>query len=376
MHITGIICEYNPFHNGHKKQLDAVRTAYPEGGIVCLMSGYYVQRGAPAILDPALRAEAAVQCGADLVLEMPVTGSLSSAEGFAQTGVEILGGFCNRLCFGTESGTAQSLMETAEKLLSPEFPELLRAALDTGVSFPRARQIALENMHADAALLERPNDILAVEYCKAILAQNSPMGIFPIRRAGDYHNLSPERENPSASAVRKLLLEGGDWAPCVPAAELLQNAPLHSLENGEKAILYRLRTMTDGDFEALPYGSEGLWRRLMHAARREDTREDILTAVKSKRYTRTRLDRMLLCAVLGVTREILETPAPYTRVLAMNGTGRKLLKTARETGMFLNCGETAPLGVYRELEQRCTDLYGLFADPPRPPIKKRISIVK
>ena len=376
MQITGIICEYNPLHNGHKKQLDAIRAAYPDGGIVCLMSGCYVQRGAPAIFDPMLRAEAALDCGADLVLEMPVTGSLSSAEGFAKTGVEILGGFCDSLCFGTETGRSETLMNTAQNLLSPEFPDALRTALSTGVSFPKARQLALKEMGADAALLEKPNDILAVEYCKAILTQGSPMSIFPMPRAGDYHDTIPDPENPSATALRALLYTGGDWAPYVPSPELFQNAPLHSLGSGEKAILYRLRTMTDADFEALPYGSEGLWRRLMHAARRENTREEILTAVKSKRYTRTRLDRMLLCAVLGVTREMLEAPAPYTRVLAMNDTGRKLLKTARKTGIFLNCGEPAPDSPYRELEERCLSLYGLFADPPEPPTQKRTTIVK
>ena len=103
MEATGIICEYNPLHLGHQKQLRAVRAAYPDGGIVCLMSGNYVQRGAPAILDKSLRAKAAIECGADLVLELPVTASLSSAEGFAREGVRILGGFCDRLCFGAET---------------------------------------------------------------------------------------------------------------------------------------------------------------------------------------------------------------------------------------------------------------------------------
>ena len=123
---VGIICEYNPLHLGHKKQLDLIRSRDPEGGIVCLMSGNFVQRGAPAIVDKMRRARAAVLCGADLVLELPVTAALSSAEGFADGGVEILSGFCDRLCFGAENADSATLMALAEALLSEDFREALR----------------------------------------------------------------------------------------------------------------------------------------------------------------------------------------------------------------------------------------------------------
>ena len=146
MDVTGIICEYNPFHLGHQKQIDYIKAAKPDGGIVCLMSGNYVQRGAPAILDKSLRAQAAVECGADLVLELPVTASLSSAEGFAQEGVRILGCFCNALCFGAETADKDTLLATAEALLSDRFPAALHRELDKGLSFPAARQAALEAM--------------------------------------------------------------------------------------------------------------------------------------------------------------------------------------------------------------------------------------
>ena len=170
MKISGIICEYNPLHLGHKTQLDLLRKENPEGGIVCLMSGNFVQRGKPAIIDKQLRAKAAVRCGADLVLELPLTAALSSAEGFAAEGVRILGSFCDELCFGAETADKDMLTAIAAALLNPNFPEHLTAALETGVSFPVARQIALESMGIDAAALNQPNNILAVEYCKAILA--------------------------------------------------------------------------------------------------------------------------------------------------------------------------------------------------------------
>ena len=370
MQITGIICEYNPLHLGHAKQIHTIRTRCGnDSGIVCLMSGNFVQRGSVAIVDKTLRAKAAVLSGADLVLELPVTASLSSAEGFADTGVRILSGFCQNLCFGAETPDPEQLYTTARALLSEEFTQALRSALDTGVSFPAARQRALEAMGVSSQLLAQPNDILAVEYCKAIVRQGSAMAPMPILRRGNYHAEEADSHDPSATALRKLLLSGQDASAYIPAAarSCFADAPLHTLTAGERAILAKLRTMTDAEFEALPYGSEGLWRKLMHEARQQPTLEDILTAVKSKRYTRTRLDRMVMCAFLGITRQILDTPAPYVRVLALNDTGRAILKQARQTGTFLNAGESAD-HPYWDFEQHVGSLYGLFAvDTPDPP---------
>ena len=363
MTVTGIICEYNPLHMGHKKQLGTVRTLMGENsGIVCLMSGNYVQRGAPAIVDKLCRAKAAVLCGADLVLELPVTVSLSSAEGFAAGGVKILAPFCDNLCFGAETADRKALWETAECLLHEQFPAALRVQLDKGLSFPAARQAALEQMGLDTAVLKNPNDILAVEYCKAILLQNASLEILPICRQGDYHDNVPDRDNPSATAVRKQMLSGETWKTYVPkqAQVCFEGAAWHTLEAGERAILARLRTMCDEAFAAVPFGSEGLWRKLMHAVRSEATLEGILCAVKSKRYTRTRLDRMLMCAFLGITQKDMDTTPPYIRVLAFNDRGREILKQARKTGEFINIGQIQK-NPYQKLEDRCSDLYGLFS---------------
>ncbi len=358
MNTIGIICEYNPLHRGHEKQIRYIRTQFPDAAVVCLMSGNFVQRGHPAIFDKALRTEAALLSGADLVLELPLNDALSSAEGFAAGGVSILGPFCDGLCFGSESGDADALMATAQALLAPDFPEKLRTGLDRGLSFPAARAAALEDLGKN---LLQPNDILAVEYCKAILAQNSPMVPLPIRRDGSYHAAAMDTENPSATAVRQAMLSGEAWQGAVPHAEIYENAPIHTLAQGEKAMLYRLRTMTDEEFEALPYGSEGLWRKFMHASRREATLEDILTATKSKRYTRTRLDRMAMCAFLGISREMLEQAAPYARVLGLNDTGRAVLKQAREMLWLPNIGEKIDHPC-QALEARADDLYTLFAN--------------
>jgi predicted nucleotidyltransferase len=276
------------------------------------MSGNFVQRGAPAIFDKAVRAKAAVLAGADLMLELPVTYALSSAEGFARGGVEILGKFCDYLCFGCETGSEEILINTARALLSEEFKPLLHDELDKGLSFPAARAAALEKMGLDAEILRRPNDILAVEYCKAILTTGTSMKPLPIVREGSYHAETPDAENPSATALRKLMLSEGNWQDYVPhiTQPILENAPIHTMEAGERAVLMKLRTLTDGEFEALPYGSEGLWRKFMHACRRESTIAAITAATKSKRYTATRIDRMVMCAFLGITAQDLASPAP------------------------------------------------------------------
>ena len=375
---VGIICEYNPLHLGHKKQIDRIREVFgPETTIVCAMSGNFVQRGFPAIICKSSRAQAAVLSGADLVLELPVTTALSSAEGFASGGVKLLGKLCDYLCFGAESEDPQALTQAAQALLSEEYPPLLRQELDTGKSFPAARQAALEQMGIPGDLLSQPNNILGVEYCKAIASQGSAMKPFPIHREGSYHAEIADSENPSATAVRNLMLIAHNWRSCVPkqARAIFEEAPLHALQAGERAILAKLRIMTDAEFEALPYGSEGLWRKFMHACRQESTLEAIIAATKSKRYTRTRIDRMVMCAFLGITRQMLEAEVPYTRVLAFNNRGREILKSAKKDRWFVNTGEAVD-HPHWQLEQRCGSLYGLFCiqepETPEAESKQRV----
>ena len=366
MQTVGIICEYNPLHRGHEKQLRLVRQLGGEG-IVCLMSGNFVQRGAPAIIDKSLRAAAAMECGADLVLELPLTAALSSAEGFAREGVRLLGGFCDTLCFGAETADSALLLSAAETLLSDDFSPALRQQLDKGLSFPVARSHALAQLGMDPSILDTPNNILGVEYCKAILASGCGMKPMVILRGGDYHATDADPDNPSATAIRQRMIGEESWESLVPEAvrSIFRGASVHALAAGERAVLAKLRTMRDEDFEALPYGSEGLWRKLMHLSRTLTDLEQIAAGVKSKRYTRTRIDRMILCAFLGLTEDMLASPAPYTRVLAFNDTGRKILKQARQTGSYPNIGEKLA-HPYEALENRSDDLYGLFATTLEP----------
>lgn len=336
MHITGIVCEYNPFHLGHSYQLDAARRAVGEDcAVVCVMSGNFVQRGEPAVLHKAARAEMAVRCGADLVAELPLPWALSSAERFADGGVALLEALgADSIAFGAECPDASRLQALAAALLREETGALIREKLLAGVSYATARERALEELVGrDAELLRCPNNILAVEYIKAALRRGAALRVVAVERFGAAHDGPVKAGVASASAIRKLVLAGGDPASFMPeaAAEILRRetaagrGPV-TLEAAEGAMLARLRTMEEADFAALPDGSEGLWRRFMEAARSEPTLEAVLARAKTKRYALSRLRRMAMAAFLGVTAQTRPDEPPYIRVLAVGPRGREVLR--------------------------------------------------
>ena len=279
MAAAGIITEYNPLHMGHAHLMaEARRLLGPETGILCVMSGNYVQRGDFAVAGKHARAAAAVRSGADLVLELPVPWALSSAEGFAAGAVDILKatGAVRHVVSGGEGGDAAPLARCAEALGAGAFPEALRKELKKGDSFPAARQRALEALLSkeDAAALSRPNDTLGVEYCKALRGS----GIQPVAvlRRGAAHDGADVGDGiASASAIRALLRKGEEEAAlglCAPAmAEAYRmereagRAPA-SLERCERAILARLRFLEEADWAALELGNEGLYRRFLRSS--------------------------------------------------------------------------------------------------------------
>ena len=367
MQTVGVICEYNPFHLGHARQLELLRQKLgPETAIVCLMSGNYVQRGEPAIFDKCVRARAAAEAGADLVLELPVTAVLRSAEGFAAEGVRILSALgCGYLSFGCESGDGAAIWRVAKASVSRGYEALLHEQIRQGSSYAAARQQAMRQLGWGAELLERPNDILAVEYCRAILRQGSAMQPLAVLRPGDYHADTPDAENPSATAVRRLILSGGDWRRYVPAECLYEEAAPHTLIWGERAMLARLRGMEKVDWERAAHGSEGLWAKVWRAVQTQPDYEHILEAAKSKRYPRTRLQRLLLCAYLGIDAGQLAEVPPYVRALAFDERGQTLLRQAKKRGeiCLVNAGQRPPDLPYYAMECRAADLYMLFGAP-------------
>lgn len=382
MNITGIICEYNPFHLGHLRQMEAARAASgPDTAIVCVMGGDFVQRGEAAVLSRHARAEMAVRCGADLVVGLPVPWAIASAERFAAGGVALLDALgADSIAFGCECGDAGRLRAVALELLKGETREEIRRELRSGVSYPAAREAVLaRRLGGEAELLRSPNNILAVEYLKAMAASGSAMRPLAVPRFGASHDGAASGGVASASGIRAMLRRGEDPAAFMPAPALdvlrreveAGRGPVRP-EAAEAAILYRLRTMSDQHFQALPDGGEGLWRRFMSCARSMPTLEQVLEGTKTRRYALSRLRRMATAAYLGVTAQDQAGKPPYIRVLALGERGRAVLRTARRAGVLPVITKPAaarldaPAGEIYALDALAGDLYALlYPDPAR-----------
>lgn len=333
MKICGIVCEYNPFHNGHRHLIDECRRRLgDDSAVVCAMSGDFTQRGEAAACLKHDRARAAVAGGADLVLELPLPWSLGGAETFARGAVGLLGatGIVTHLCFGSESGDLPALRETAETLLRPELDALLRAAMADGTPYASARQKAVEQLTGKpAAALTQPNDILAVEYLKALEQQGLPMEPVAVCRRGAGHDAAEESEFPSASLLREKLRAGEcirQWMPAAAFAALEEGeGPVDPAAVGT-ALLSRLRFLPEDAFAAAPDVSEGLENRIYRAARTGATMEDVVAAASGKRYPKARIRRICACAALGARAADATGIPPYLRVLAANERGLALLR--------------------------------------------------
>lgn len=368
MRTAGIISEYNPFHRGHAWQIGELRRRLgAETAVVCAMSGSFVQRGDFAVMRTHARAEAAVRGGADLVLELPLPWAIASAEGFAAGGVGVLAatGAVDTLVFGSECGDTETLKAVAAALESEFFAAYLRQGLQEGVSFAAAREAAARKLLGErAAVLAQPNDILGVEYCKAIARQNAVMEPLALPRRGVGHDGGTAEGFASASRIRELLINGAcadefltPESAAICARECAAGRAPVTMANAERAILARLRAMREEDLAPFDGGGEGLYHRFYDAVQRETSIEDILAAAKSKRYAYARLRRLLLSAFLGLTAE-LPARIPYLRVLACNERGREVLKTMKTTAAAPILTKSAQV---RRLDAAAQRLFALTA---------------
>ena len=383
MAVIGIIAEYNPFHLGHAYQLaQARRILGADSPVVAVMSGNFVQRGEAALLHKHARAEAAVRCGADLVLELPTAWAAATAEVFARGGVSLLAatGVVTHLCFGSECGELSSLEHLADCLDGQAYQAELRRFLGEGMTFAAARQAAARELSGAAADgLSQPNNNLAVEYLRAIRALGADLTPVTVRRVGAPHDGDETDGFASASAIRRCVLTEAPWEHLVPAASAAVlrreldagHAPV-SQAACERMILSRLRAMGEEDFRAYDGGNEGLYHRFYGAVRQAATLEQLLDLAKTKRYTRARLRRMALASWLGLERA--GEALPCLRVLAANGRGCRLLKEMKVRAslpVLTKPADAHLLGEatarYLRAESRYTDLYTLAWPVPVPP---------
>jgi len=378
--ISAVICELNPLHMGHRALFRQAKRV--SEGVVCILSGNFVQRGEPAVLDKWARCRLALENGADLVLELPLPWACAGAERFAAGGVRLAAALGNVdfLIFGSENPDISAIRKIAEALLSPEFSARLAAFPDGGETFARRREAVLADMLGPEVLpfLRSPNSILGIEYTKALLRESAPITPLAFPRLGAGHDQTAETgEFRSAGELRELLRAGRELDGLAPEStvSLLRELKTQGkcpadIRYAERAVLCKLRSMDAAALAALPDVSEGLENRLYNAARQARSLEEFYALAKSKRYTHARLRRLALYAFLGVTKALPDFP-PYLRVLGMNSVGAHII---REAGSAIppafRPADVKKLGgdalrVF-ELEARADDLYALSCPVPQP----------
>jgi cytidyltransferase-like protein len=323
MSVIGIVCEFNPFHNGHKYLIDSVKK---QGDIViCVMSGNFVQRAEPAIFPKYVRVKAALLNGADIVLELPFIYATASAEFFAYNAVKILDSFgCDKLAFGTENTTIEQLNEIVDVLNDSCFNEKITEYLQTGESYASARQSAL-NSYGNDFYIDMPNNILAIEYIKAIRKLNSGIEPICINRIGaGYNDDFAVKEFASATHIRSLINQNSSFEKYVPAncrylyQESINKGNYVSQEKYELASLALLRSRLYDNKESIAYMAEGLENRIDEAIRTSVTLDEIYNKVKTKRYAHSRVRRAVLCRQFNIGKNDLNIGVPYCRLLGFN----------------------------------------------------------
>lgn len=374
MKTAAVICEYNPFHYGHKFQLEQTR-ALGATHIVSVMSGDFTQRGDAAVCDKFVRAETALENGADLVLELPVRYSLCAAEGFARGAVGIISalGCVDMLSFGSESGDVAALREAAGAVEYAVHSDFFQLLMTNGKSYPAALAEAVNKFYTPDVYetISSPNNTLAVEYIKALDDIGSAIEPVTVQREGAQHDSAETAGNfASASAIRKLILSGEDYSAFAPDID----SPAADLRRLEPAILAKLRMMKPEDFEQVYDAAQGLGERLYKAVRRAGSLEELYFLTKTKRYTLARIRRAVLCAFLGVEKKMLREKDAYIRILGMNSRGREILSAAKSAGctLPLDTSLKALMDTSREahrqgaFQSRCRDIWALALEKPLP----------
>lgn len=355
--VVGIIAEYNPFHNGHAYHLAKSKELAKADYVIAVVSGNFVQRGNVSLINKWDKANMALAEGADLVIELPTVYSISSAENFAYGAIKILNSLniVDYVAFGTELDDINILDRCADILYKEpqKFVNLLNHELSKGLSFPKARENALlmylNDIRTYSNVLSSPNNILAIEYLKALKKLRSHISPISIKRKNaGYNDLEITNNFASATAIRKKIIDNkpAGLSKLMPANSyrILYNSIqkghfVKDITSFEKEILYVLRKMSIKEIANLPDVSEGLEHSIKNTANSCNTIEEFMNIIKTKRYTNTRIQRILLYALLGITKDDMKNSAkvqPYIRVLGMNKKGKDLISVISHSNPSLN----------------------------------------
>lgn len=389
MNITGIITEYNPFHLGHELHLKSSKEITNCDGVICVMSGNFVQRGLPALTDKWTRTKMALEAGVDLVVELPTLFATSSAEFFAFGAVSLLNSLnvVNNICFGSECGDIDLIKKLSEIIVNepPLFKEYLKDYLKEGLPFPKARSKALmkyldynnyNNYKIDFSYLEKvlnsSNNILAIEYCKSLYKLQSSIKPFTIQRLGaDYNDEElSKNEIASASAIRKSIYtsnmeESLDFMPEY-SYNLLKNTSFSDLDKMFDLVKYAI-VSNPNVLKEIPEASEGIDNKIIQNIGKANSLDELINLCKSKRYSYTRLNRILCHVLLNVNKDLLslrKSSPNYVRILGFNNKGREILKEIKKNSEIniVNKLSKAKPDPLLEFDIKATNIYS-FLNP-------------
>lgn len=371
MKTAAIIAEYDPFHNGHKYHIEQTRNAGATH-IVCVMSGNFVQRGGLAIFDKYVRTKTALENGADLVLELPARYSLMSAEGFARGAVRLISELncVDILSFGSECGDIAALKEASSAIEYCVHSEKFSEQIKRGKNYPSALQAALREYYTDdvSEIIQNPNNTLAIEYLSAIDDLGNRISPFTLKRTVPHGGEETDGGIfASASLIRRKISEHKDYSALAPVV----NEPTADIERLERAILAKLRTLSPESFENIYDCVNGLGDRLYKAVRNAGSLSELYFLTKNKSVTLARIRRAVLCAFLGITKELSLAPPAYIHILGMNERGKEILAAADcnipiDTSLKA-LSKTSPAAHKQAVfEAKAGDIYSLAFETPRP----------
>lgn len=331
MKIGAVICEFNPFHNGHRYLLDKMREKGCDG-IICVMSGSFTQRGEAAIADKFSRAESALKFGADVILELPAPYAVASAQRFARGGARIIAatGVVDKVYFGSECGNIEIISKAAKAVDNPKVIELLKEKMNSGDYYPTALEKSVDEVFGCeiSRVLSSPNNILGVEYLREL--EKFSISAETIERKAVAHDSSESIDGfASASLIREMILKGEDVSELVPWSVISNPA---SADFGERAVLYKLRTISVDELREIADVTEGLENRIIAAARKCNSLDELFAEIKTKRYTLARLRRIVTSAMLGITKDLQNTPVSYLRVLGFTDKGKDIVSMIAKNG--------------------------------------------
>ena len=385
MKVMGIVAEYNPLHNGHLYHINKAKQETGASAVIVALSGDYVQRGELAATNKWVRAESAIKNGIDVVFEIPTYACLGNASVYASTAIKLLAatGVVDVISFGSESGSLKELTEVACNLCDEKLPKHITELSREGYSYPRARALAYETLFGPKAndILSRPNDTLAIEYIKAhSQLRESGIVLHTVKRQSSGYSSSFDKSMrfQSASGLRQAIKDGFDVSGFLPE-ESLQSLTSSSFadiprieENLFNLIRYAVINLSPEEIDEFPQGGEGIGAKLIDAVSKVKSLDELIMAAKSKRYTYTRISRLLMQILLGIKRDDFANGDPgYLRLLATNEVGRKLIRKAKKEELnslpvLTNINREAQnLPIYAKkqllLDIRAADTYNILA---------------